>query len=208
MKFSIFKVFAVSLMFSFLFIQASYADSGWIYSDHENNLFHFNWMSAQSASRVDLRQEKDVFVRSFMEAYKDFTIEQLGIKDKLSFLNSAFDDVEAELVSGKTHVASVRLDGKVVAFISFKKTEQADQLYISQLAIDPRYWKHGLGRQLVFSILSIYPNTRSLVTIPRRINQVAKSFYLKLGFKESDYMHPGYDPKKYVGYEWSRSINR
>lgn len=94
----------------------------------------------------------------------------------------------------------------MVGFAGFKDTDQKNEIYISLLAIDPDYWKLGLGKELVFSIFNIKQETERLVVVTRRINEVARQFYAHLGFTVSEYMHPGYNPHKYIGYEWSKDV--
>lgn len=74
-------------------------------------------------------------------------------------------------------------------------------IYIFQLAVKVDHWHRGIGKRLVFSAFDLFPETKSLVVIPRKINLMARNFYFKLGFIESLYMHPGYNPEKYIGYE-------
>jgi ribosomal protein S18 acetylase RimI-like enzyme len=154
-------------------------------------------------SQKDLIECEEVFVQAFTEAYKDFSLEQLGIQDKLVFLHEAFADVYDDVQLGLQKLVVAKKEGKIIGFSGFKKTEKPNQIYISQLAIDPEHWKQGIGRQLVFSVFYLYENVESLVVIPRRINTVARGFYQKIGFSESSYMHPGYNPEKYMGYEWT-----
>lgn len=100
---------------------------------------------------------------------------------------------------------SAKLDGKVIGFVGFKDTDQQNEVYIAQLAVDPSYWQLGLGKELIFSIFDIKKETVRLFVIPRRINEVARQFYSHLGFTVSEYMHPGYNPQKYIGYEWNKA---
>ena len=150
----------------------------------------------------DLPYCKEVFVTAFLEAYKDFSEEQLAVQDKQQFLQSAFSDVYDDFHEGLQKILVAKLDGTIIGFAGFKPTDEPGQVYISQLAVTPAHWRSGIGKELVFASLRLYENCSHLAVIPRRINQVARNFYLKLGFTESNYMHPGYNPQKYVGYEW------
>ncbi len=175
----------------------SWAD--WTFTAKNGEQIHFSWIE-----QSDLQQEERVFIDAFMEAYKDFSLDQLGIADKFAFLKGAFEDVREDYLNGTGLLLSATLNGKVIGFVGFKETEKEHEIYISQLAIDPAYWQNGIGKELVFSIFQIKKETTHLVVIPRRINEVARQFYMHLGFTISDYMHPGYDPNKYIGYEWSK----
>lgn len=170
---------------------------GWIYQDKYGQVY-----TVEPTRERDLKECEEVFVHAFMEAYRDFSEEQLGIQDKQQFLKSAFADVYDDFNSGEQKLLTVRSRDQVVGFAGYKPTEIPGQIYLTQLSVEPDYWRCGIGTELIFSVFKIYDEVKSLVVIPRRINRVAREFYLHLGFTESSYMHPGYDPKKYVGYEW------
>jgi ribosomal protein S18 acetylase RimI-like enzyme len=192
------------LFLSLLFIGSSFISldvHAWTFTARSGDQIELDWIEQH-----DLRQEEEVFINAFMEAYKDFSNEQLGIVDKYTFLKNAFQDVVEDHEKGDGYLLSAKLDGKVIGFAGFKETEQENEVYISQLAVDPRYWQLGVGKELVFSIFTIKKDTARLVVIPRRINEVARQFYAHLGFTVSEYMHPGYNPQKYVGYEWSKDV--
>lgn len=190
----------LSLLFCVCSSLISSPVQAWTFIDRSGNQIELNWIE-----QLDLSQEEQVFIDAFLEAYKDFSIEQLGISDKHTFLKSAFQDVVEDSENGKIFLLSAKLDGKVIGFAGFKDTDQNNEVYIAQLAIDPRFWQQGLGKELVFSIFDIKKETERLVVIPRRINEVARQFYSHLGFTVSEYMHPGYNPQKHIGYEWNKA---
>lgn len=162
-------------------------------------------VSIETCQQDDLPACETIFIRAFTQAYKDLTLQQLGVENLQLFLKEAFSDVYEDLLIGEQKLAVAKKGDKIVGFVGFKKTETPHQIYLTQLAVDPDYWQHGIGRHLVFSSLIYFEDTTSLVVIPRRLNTVAKNFYMSLGFQESSYMHPGYNPEKYVGYEWHKS---
>jgi len=149
----------------------------------------------------DLIACRTIFIEAFTKAYENFSKEQLGVKDKIQFLEEAFEDVRDDLKDSLQKLVVAKINGKVIGFVGFKKTDNAGEIYISQLAVEPHSWQQGIGKHLVFSVFDVYKDVKSLVVIPRKINEVARNFYSRLGFKESTYMHPGYDPQKYIGYE-------
>ncbi len=186
------------LLFMFLlFTQAIYS------LDFVNKTGHLVYL--EPCQIEDLPSCESIFMTAFSEAYKDFTPEQLGVKDKVLFLKEAFADVYDDVCLGLQKLMVAKIADQVVGFVGFKETEQAHQVYISQLAVDPAYWKQGIGKWLVFSVFELFDEVESLVVIPRKINRVAHNFYFKLGFMESSYMHPGYNPARYIGYEWRKS---
>ncbi len=161
-------------------------------------------VSLHLCQQEDLSACQEIFVEAFMKAYEEFSCEQLGIEDKRVFLTNAFADVYDDLRHGQQTLVVAKREGKIVGFAGFKPTEVPRQLYITQLAVDPACWNQGIGRQLVFSALDLYHDVSSLALIVRKINSVAQGFYLKLGFHVSEYMHAGYNPERYIGYEWVR----
>lgn len=153
----------------------------------------------------DLKACQTVFVEAFSEVYRDFTPELLVVQDKLLFLQEAFADVYEDVRQNLQQLVVAKKDNQVIGFVGFKKTEKLHQIYISQLAVDPQYWQNGIGRELVFCALRLFADADQLVVIPRKINVIARDFYYKIGFIDSSYMHPGYNPERYIGYEWNRS---
>lgn len=192
------KNFIFLLITSLLFIQAIHS------LEFINKSGQFVYL--EFCRLEDLIECEDIFIEAFSKAYEEFTAQQLGVKDKLVFLREAFADVYDDVTLGLQKLMVAKIEGKVVGFVGFKPTEQLYQIYISQLAVHPLYWQQGIGRWLVFSVFDIFDEVESLVVIPRRINAVARNFYQKLGFEQSSYMHPGYNPERYIGYEWMKSI--
>jgi ribosomal protein S18 acetylase RimI-like enzyme len=193
------KTLLLFLAFCTLFITPVRAS--WIFIDKKDNAIELTWTEEEESN---LQGEESVFMKAFLEAYQAFTPQMLGIQDKYTFLQAAFADVRDDFLNKNGHFVSARKDGKVIGFVQFKETEVEHEIYIAQLAVDPDFWENGIGRELVYSIFKKRPQTNHLVVIPRRINDLARKFYAKLGFTVCSYMHPGYDPKKYIGYEWSR----
>lgn len=156
----------------------------------------------------DLMRCEEIFIKAFDKAYEEFTPEQLGVKDKLVFLKEAFADVYDDFASGSQKIIVAKCEGKIIGLAGFKETENSGEIYISQLAVDPAHWQQGIGKYLVFSSKEHFSGLKSLVVIQRKINVIARNFYKELGFKESTYMHSGYNPERYIGYEWSLPATR
>lgn len=151
-----------------------------------------------------VQQLRDVFVQSFSVAYKDIPLTVLGINNLSEFLNAAFDDEEADIKQGNQRdhfIVVARYNGALIGFSSFNALD-AHCYYIRQLSINPAFQGAGIGEQLVMSVKKYDSQTHMLKLITRRANMQARNFYVKkLGFTESVYMHEGYNPEKYVGYE-------
>lgn len=160
-------------------------------------------ISLMPCQMEDLDECQGIFVNAFLLAYANFTPEELGIQDKTIFLKDAFSDVYDDFQIGEQKLFIAKYQEKLIGFVGFKKAEKPHQIYITQLAVDPNYWRQGIGKHLVFSAFNAFDHASSLVVICRKINEVAINFYQKLGFVSSSYLHPEYSAEKYIGYEWS-----
>lgn len=154
-----------------------------------------------SCQEIDIADCEKVFIKAFSEAYAEFSAETLAVADKEQFLKSAFADLYDEFKLGHQKIVLAKINNKIVGLVGFKNSEQEGQIYISYLAVDPEFWHQGIGKQLVWTVFDLFDNVQSLVVVTRRINNSARLFYSGLGFQESTYMHPGYNPEKYIGYE-------
>jgi len=187
-------------MYILLFLFLLSPLSAWEFVDRAQEI-----ITLEESTEDELLRCEEIFIDAFTLAYKDFTLEMLGIDNLYHFLQAAFSDVYSDYQKGTSKIICAKHEGRVIGFAGFSRTETPHEIYISQLAVDPHYWRRGIGKHLVFASLTLYEDAKSLVVIPRRINDIAKKFYYRLGFFECPYMHPGYDAKKYVGYEWKRA---
>lgn len=163
-------------------------------------------VSIEVCQKEDLKGCEEVCFRAFLVGYEEFTPEELGVEDKEKFLLEAFADIVEEFKSGAQTLVTAKKEGEIIGFAVFEKTESPGEIYIAQLAVDPAHWQKGLGTHLVFAALRLYDDVDNLVVITRRINHIARTFYEKLGFEESTYMHPGYDSHKYIGYMLNNNL--
>lgn len=188
-----------SILLGCILAVPSLLSATWDFVDVDGEKITFDWVKPNSS----LVEEEKVFIKSFTEAYKNLSLSDLGVEDKSLFLKDAFSDVRKDFSEERTLLLTAAKNGKVIGFVSFKPTEKATQMYIGQLAVDPAYWRKGIGKELVFGISHLQPELTKLVAIGRRKNGIGRNFFLKIGFTECAYMHPGYNPEKYVGYEYS-----
>ncbi|BDC34397.1 hypothetical protein Noda2021_03550 [Candidatus Dependentiae bacterium Noda2021] len=158
-------------------------------------------------------EAKEVFLRSFADAYKVYSPEQLFLTDKpdylTSFLQAAFEDEENDFNNQKEDALFVvAFDSKnhVVGFVAFDKHSKNGEtkVYIRQLAIDPAYQNKGLGRLLCIDTLQeiIEHKPAKIVVCTRKINEPAIQFYHKLSFNDAtmDEVHPELPAHKYRGF--------
>lgn len=71
------------------------------------------------------------------------------------------------------------------------------------MAVLPEYQRRGIGRQLVFSIFDQDQDVEKILLVTGKDNTSAHSFYEKIGFKPSSFLHPDY-PENFIGYEFCR----
>lgn len=163
-------------------------------------------------------QAKNLFVRSFEDAYKNFTPEQLFLTPGQNYITNllyaAFEDEESDFINqkdGTFFVVAQNSNDKVVGFVAFDKHVQTDEIkvYIRQLAIDPAYKNKGLGRLLCIDTIKeiIDHKPVNVVVCTRKINEPAIQFYRKLGFKDAtmDEVHPELPAYKYCGFSMTLS---
>ena len=160
---------------------------------------------------ADLSQERAVFVSAFGNAYKDvplavFNTAFTSVEDVNHWLGEVFDEEVALLREGKSFCVHALNGNDPVGVIFFERLpERPHGVYIRQTAVQPNFQRRGIGRKLVLSIregLAVLPDTESLYLIVRVVNPRAIDFYKSAGFVRSDFMYPGYDPLKYIGFEW------
>ncbi len=170
----------------------------WEYIDRAGTPVTFDWIKRGSS----LKKEEALYLSCFTELYKDFSADELGVEDKEAFLTKAFANVKKDFAEFRCVLLSVKKDGRVIGFIGFKPTENEKEIFITQMVLDTDYWDRGIERQMCLSICKLHDDTKRIVCVFRRINSVYKEWFTNMGFTECDYMHPGYDPQYYVGYEY------
>lgn len=154
-----------------------------------------------------MKAEEALFKKSFKHAYKKVPEILQSVGDLDHFLTAAFADEIKDFTAKKSGTYFFRaIDSgskQVVGFVGFDVKTKEKSAYIRQLAVDPKYQKSGVGRQLVFALLQgsdLELDHMEMVT--RKANIEAFNFYRKLGFIESPFQHEGLDPKVYGGLEW------
>jgi ribosomal protein S18 acetylase RimI-like enzyme len=147
-------------------------------------------------------------VASFLDLYRDYSEEQLGLKSGLTKQKWLTNMIEAEIEDikeGKVLVATISIENSVAGFVTCmpakprhdKKDISANNwqddfttdIYISLLAVKPTYNPRtkekiqiGLGRQLIESVEARFTNANALTLDTRLINKPGIAFYQKIGF--------------------------
>ncbi len=162
-----------------------------------------HWHPANAISASDEAQMKDVFVASFLAAYRISDAYSARTDESIrDFLADDFDKIlHPNLHSPKKQLfVSAKASGKMVGYSLFETIDDRTA-YIAELAISPPFWNQGIGKKLTFAVLDKLPEIEKIVLVTERINKVSQAFYERLGFASSDYTHEGYPPEKFCAYE-------
>ncbi len=158
----------------------------------------------EKCEQKDLESCYKMAFHAVSQAYSHLTPQDLGVEDMTALLKQVATEIDENFQGGFEQFMVAKKEGEVVGLIGFKATETPHQIYIARLVVDQLFTREGIGKALVFSAFDIYENVEELVVITRKINESARQFYKRLGFKASSYMHGGYSPEKYTGYEWKK----
>ena len=156
-------------------------------------------------------------ISSFLDLYKDYTENDLGLASDLSkekWLTKMIEDDLNDVSEGKLFLATISLQDTIAGFVicaptkSRRENLKAD-VYISILAIKPfrdftteSKIHIGLGKLLVKAVSEAFISANTITLDTRRINQDAMSFYERIGFSSTgDRTLGGCNPEYYIGYE-------
>jgi len=92
---------------------------------------------------------------------------------------------------------------KIIGFALFQHWDESSY-YLAEMALLPEYQGHGVGKKLVFSIFEKNPASKRILLITEKDNHSAQSFYKKIGFQHSSFIHPDY-PENFTSYEYHLS---
>lgn len=146
---------------------------------------------------------KEVFLDCFVKCYKEIGTEALGFSsdqvmyEKLvSFYDRIFYQKEPQ------GWLTAHVDGQPAGFLSISHIQEKSYIYISLIAISPKFQGQGVARAMVEELLRKYSEVEKILLITRKNNEGANKFFLALGFTPSEYMHEGYSKKLYNAYEF------
>lgn len=102
---------------------------------------------------------KEVFIKAFTTAYKEYTPEQLYLENKPDYLKrlleNALEDEENEFNTQKEGVLFVvaqdAATNEIIGFVGYDvhRGEEKNTVYIKQLAVEPTCKNQGLGNILI-----------------------------------------------------------
>ncbi len=167
-----------------------------------------------SEDKAAFAKGKEVFMKTFLEVYKEYTPEELYLENKPGYLESlieaGFEGEEKDFNNKKQDVIFVVVkdiqSDEIIGFAAYDSTENSEKkiIYIRQLAIDAAYRKQGLGKTLILDIIKIITQNQPVVinVCTRKINAPAIEFYYKLNFQDTsmDNVHPELPKDKFCGF--------
>ena len=161
-------------------------------------------------TKPDLEAFNRVSVEAFYQCYREIPLSAFGfddsadLKEEILKMQRDIDEVAIGLQEpgSQLRLLTAKRDEAPVGYVMFDMTLYPEQVYISELAVDPTFQRQGIGTQLVFSILEQLSDIKKLVLITRKVNFQACAFYPAIEFESSDYMHEGYNPELFTGFEY------
>ena len=123
---------------------------------------------------------KQLFVSSFQELDR-----KLGAKVRSAEeLGGVFDYTCKD---PGTKVLAIFGDGGIddpLGFVTYNDMEASQGIYVSQLVVHERYWRHGLGTRLIAQLAINQPRGTALHGIVRANNEISQNFFAGLEAKE------------------------
>lgn len=170
------------------------------FQDHQNRTIELRQITDPNV----LAQAAYLFTAAILKAYENIPDEILKIapNTRKEVMDTYFQEEElAPFREKKFFAIGAFFQNTIVGYVSFD-TPTAGELYIRELMVDPTYWQNGIGRKLLFSSLTVFPETTCLALVTRRHNECARTFYKRLAFDEcEEYVHEPWDPHYYIGYK-------
>lgn len=166
----------------------------WIFNDKQGELIVFEWCGAS-----DLESVRSVYLDAYMHenVYRAF-IDVLDVEEARVKLNTAWDfrkavyQTKLDSIPPKAYFAVAKEDSKIIGFVIFDTDElgqstdslsSPEEVFISPIMILPEAQGKGLGKELVFSILKLFPNLKK-ISLATMKTMPASEFYKHLGFHE------------------------
>ncbi len=165
---------------------------------------------------LDKESFKRISVEAVYECYKEIPAEELRMDESVGLKESLerwTDDFMQEL--SKTleqpecsiQIVTAKKEEISVGFAIFEMKTYPASVYLAELVVDSNFQRQGIGKNLVFSVLKRFPEVGKIVLVTRKANFQASAFYPAIGFISSAYMHPGYDPEIYEGFEFMNQFD-
>lgn len=169
--------------------------------DFQKNAIAYVWENEPS-----YHESKKVFLDAFVKCYGQVPLDVLrksSREEMVQWLDDAFEEAYVDYKNSKSNLwLSAKADDKIVGFLVIDIAKYPEEIYLSQLAIDPTYQGRGIASSMVRSLFDQFSECGRFVVITRCANEKAKGLYNALGFTSSSYMHEGYSRELYTGFEY------
>lgn len=140
-----------------------------------------------------------IFLNAFSTAYKSCWSEIE--KSQLDF----YADTIALFKKEKNMLLIVAQTGLTVAGWALFHKNNKHEVRLEVICIDPAFWRQGLGKKLVFSIIKYWSDVTTIVVSTRMINTLSPQFYESLGFKKTAGITTSeYAPEGLQNFEWKK----
>ena len=178
--------------------------------EFQKNGIVYSWENEPNSS-----ESKKVFLDAFVKCYNQIPLDVLNKPSReamIQWLDDVFEEMYVDYKSSKSSLwLSAKASDKVVGFLVIDIVNHPEEIYLAQLAIDPAYQGQGIATSMIRSLFDQFSECGKFVVITRSANEEAKGLYNALGFTSSSYMHEGYNPEVYTGFEYTnqqRSISK
>lgn len=151
----------------------------------------------------DLSQQRELFVKSWISSYQDYSLAQLRVPDLKFFLQQVFDTEEQDYFTKEKHTMffhAVQND-KTIGYLSCNIDNNA-VVYIRQWAMSPEFASLDLLRKLLFDILDYFSDVAVIYIDVRHIAQDQIAMLTELGFRHIDSGHGNNDSLLYETYQY------
>jgi len=165
----------------------------WIFNDRQGDLIVFEWCGAS-----DLESVRSAYLDAYMHenVYQAF-LDVLDVEEAREKLNTAWDfrkavyQTKLDSIPPKAYFAVAKKDSKIIGFVIFDADEggqltdssSPEEVFISPIMVLPEAQGKGLGKELAFSILKLFPNLKKISLVTTK-TMPASEFYKHIGFHE------------------------
>ena len=169
--------------------------------------FEKNGISYEWEADPDFYLCKMFFSDAFITSYSQIPLEDLGFYGRASMvqkISDAFDEFYLQFKSGQSglHWLTAKEGGLPVGMMVVDLSKFPEEAYIAQMAVEKMHQRQGIASAMVSALMEQLPEAARFVVITRKANGTARAFYSGFGFKDSAYIHEGYSPEWYAGYEY------
>ena len=151
----------------------------------------------------DLVAAKKTTKRAFAKCYEG-SLRELNLPSKEALIKwlDVWDKTFDRFKQSNDLWLSAKDNNMLVGFLIIDVKKYPQEIYLSQLAIDPEYQGRGIASTMIRRVFSQFPDCKRFLVVTRKINKEAIGLYHALGFAPSTYMHEGFNREFFIGFEW------